>query len=113
MRRWPGPFFVSGSCHTESHHHCLLRSRKDGSHGWFVDEAPGRAQHVVGAQGYGVDRRRNADQRVDRRRLITLLDRQEFPSLGTGLWWALQTVTTVGYGDVTPATTAGRLVGAI
>ncbi len=25
----------------------------------------------------------------------------------------MQTVTTVGYGDVTPATTAGRLVGAI
>ena len=45
--------------------------------------------------------------------LITLVDPQEFPDLGTGLWWALQTVTTVGYGDVTPKNPAGRLVGAL
>lgn len=30
-----------------------------------------------------------------------------------GLWWALVTVTTVGYGDVVPVTTQGRLFGAI
>ena len=45
--------------------------------------------------------------------LITLIDPEEFPDLGTGLWWALQTVTTVGYGDVTPENTAGRLVAAL
>jgi voltage-gated potassium channel Kch len=44
--------------------------------------------------------------------LMAVVD-PEFPDLGTGLWWALQTVTTVGYGDVTPAHTAGRLVGAM
>jgi len=45
--------------------------------------------------------------------LITVVDREEFPDLATGLWWALQTVTTVGYGDVTPKNTSGRLVGAL
>ena len=45
--------------------------------------------------------------------LITMVDSEEFPSVGRGLWWALQTVTTVGYGDVTPENTAGRLVAAL
>jgi voltage-gated potassium channel len=45
--------------------------------------------------------------------LITMVDSEEFPSLGRGLWWALQTVTTVGYGDVTPENTSGRLVAAL
>lgn len=44
--------------------------------------------------------------------LERVVDHREFPTIGRGLWFALQTVTTVGYGDVTPAHTAGRLVGA-
>jgi voltage-gated potassium channel len=42
--------------------------------------------------------------------LAWLIDREDFPSLGTGLWWSLQTVTTVGYGDVTPSHTEGRVI---
>ena len=45
--------------------------------------------------------------------LITLLDPDEYADVGTGMWWALQTVTTVGYGDVTPTQFGGRLVGAV
>jgi voltage-gated potassium channel len=45
--------------------------------------------------------------------LIRFLDSAEFPNVGTGLWWALQTVTTVGYGDVAPQNAIGRLVGAV
>jgi voltage-gated potassium channel len=44
---------------------------------------------------------------------VTLLDREEYPDVGVGMWWALQTVTTVGYGDVTPSHLTGRLLGAV
>jgi voltage-gated potassium channel len=44
--------------------------------------------------------------------VITVTDRESFPSIGTGLWWAVQTVTTVGYGDVVPASSVGRTVAA-
>jgi voltage-gated potassium channel Kch len=44
--------------------------------------------------------------------LVTRTDPERYPSVGTGLWWAVTTVTTVGYGDVVPATVAGRLVAA-
>jgi voltage-gated potassium channel Kch len=29
------------------------------------------------------------------------------------MWWGIQTVTTVGYGDVTPAHWSGRLIAAV
>ena len=34
-------------------------------------------------------------------------------SLGDGLWWALVTITTVGYGDLAPTTAIGRVAGAV
>ena len=42
--------------------------------------------------------------------LMRLLDQEDFSSIGEGLWWSLQTVTTVGYGDVVPHDTEGRIV---
>jgi voltage-gated potassium channel len=42
--------------------------------------------------------------------VIHFTDSKKFPDIGEGLWWAIQTVTTVGYGDVVPTSTAGRLV---
>ena len=45
--------------------------------------------------------------------LAWLIDRNEFSSLGDSIWWALQTVTTVGYGDVVPRETDGRVIGVI
>jgi voltage-gated potassium channel Kch len=42
--------------------------------------------------------------------VIHWTDPDNFPNVGKGLWWAVQTVTTVGYGDVVPSTTLGRLV---
>jgi voltage-gated potassium channel len=45
--------------------------------------------------------------------IIRFVDDQNFPSVGIGIWWALQTVTTVGYGDVVPTTFAGRMIGGL
>jgi voltage-gated potassium channel len=44
---------------------------------------------------------------------IWLLDNHEFPTIGSGMWWALQTITTVGYGDHVPGRTEGRVVAGI
>ncbi len=37
----------------------------------------------------------------------------EIGSVGDGLWWALVTITTVGFGDITPVTTLGRFIGGV
>ncbi len=44
--------------------------------------------------------------------LMTVVDRKGFPSIGSGLWWAVQTVTTVGYGDHVPETATGQILAA-
>ncbi|MAF49585.1 MAG: cyclic nucleotide-binding protein [Rhodospirillaceae bacterium] len=38
---------------------------------------------------------------------------EKFASIPDSMWWALATLTTVGYGDVTPITPLGRFFGAI
>ncbi|PWU20313.1 MAG: two pore domain potassium channel family protein [Candidatus Rokuibacteriota bacterium] len=42
--------------------------------------------------------------------LMRFLDHEEYSSVWIGMWWAIQTVTTVGYGDVTPKHASGRIV---
>ena len=36
-----------------------------------------------------------------------------FESIPKAMWWAVVTLTTVGYGDVTPITNAGKILGAV
>src|SRR5689334_11591136 len=44
--------------------------------------------------------------------LERIVDPKTFHSIWSGMWWAVETVTTVGYGDIVPDQTGGRLIGA-
>ena len=41
---------------------------------------------------------------------VFYLAEPQIKTIEDGIWWALVTITTVGYGDITPLTTLGRLV---
>ena len=45
--------------------------------------------------------------------VMRLIDPSEYGNVWVGMWWSLQTVTTVGYGDVTPRNPSGRIVAAV
>jgi voltage-gated potassium channel len=45
--------------------------------------------------------------------LMHYTDEKTFPNIGDGLWWAIQTVTTVGYGDLVPTSNLGRVVASL
>jgi voltage-gated potassium channel len=45
--------------------------------------------------------------------VIWLFGGKDYPDLGTAVWFTLQTITTVGYGDVTPDTGFGKFVAGV
>ena len=45
--------------------------------------------------------------------LMRVFDHDEYSNVWVGMWWAIQTVTTVGYGDVTPEHISGRLIAVV
>jgi voltage-gated potassium channel len=45
--------------------------------------------------------------------LVRVVEEQTFTSLGLAYCWAMETVTTVGYGDVVPHTAAGRVIASL
>ena len=44
---------------------------------------------------------------------VEVLSPDSFESLGDAAWWAATTVTTIGYGDVVPATGGGRVIAVV
>jgi voltage-gated potassium channel Kch len=44
--------------------------------------------------------------------LARIVEPGTFTDIGLSLWWSVTTLTTVGYGDIVPHSTGGRLVGA-
>ena len=45
--------------------------------------------------------------------LMRCVEPAVFPTIGTGVWWAVVTFCTVGYGDVVPKSPLGRFVASI
>lgn len=45
--------------------------------------------------------------------LARIVEPDTFTSLGLAYWWAIETVSTVGYGDIVPQDPAGRIVGSL
>jgi voltage-gated potassium channel len=45
--------------------------------------------------------------------VMWLVDRKDYPSYAEAVWFATQTVTTVGYGDATPTTGIGRFFASV
>jgi voltage-gated potassium channel len=45
--------------------------------------------------------------------LMRWVDQTDFDNIWLGIWWAVQTVTTVGYGDTVPHTVGGRLLATV
>jgi voltage-gated potassium channel len=40
-------------------------------------------------------------------------DKSKITSFGDGIWWALVTMTTVGYGDLVPESVSGQVIGGV
>jgi len=77
----------------------------------WLDRAIGRA--VTPRGGAGIIAAVTTIATIGFGLLMTVIDHKNFTTIWLGLWWAVQTVTTVGYGDHVPTDAAGMLVAAL
>ncbi|WP_077214419.1 potassium channel family protein [Bacillus dakarensis] len=45
--------------------------------------------------------------------IVTFIEPETFHTIFDGIWWAIITASTVGYGDIVPQTTAGKITGIV
>jgi hypothetical protein len=45
--------------------------------------------------------------------IVRAIDKRDFHSIGDGIWWSIVTLATVGYGDIVPTTSWGRVIGGL
>ena len=45
--------------------------------------------------------------------IIHFIEPDTFPTIYEGIWWAVVTISTVGYGDYAPTTLLGRFIGGV
>lgn len=45
--------------------------------------------------------------------LMRIVEPDQFPNMGEALWFSVETVSTVGYGDVVPTTGPGKVVAGV
>lgn len=89
----------------------MSSAERDGSRSWIVGRLT--AGELTARRAAGVISLFTLSLTVISATLAFLLDRDDFPNLGISIWWALQTVTTVGYGDFVPHNTEGRVIGSL
>ena len=54
-----------------------------------------------------------AEQRIVHTPEEARCGKKDFTSIPTAFWWCLTTLTTVGYGDLSPTTTIGKMIAGV
>lgn len=99
---------------TTRHHlkSAYRRVTKDNNHRWlvFLRKFVHRTKELLKTNGLGLLLLVSLAILITSAIVFSLAENQ---SIGTGLWWAITTATTVGYGDVSPHTVIGKLMASI
>eukprot|EP01065_Artemidia_motanka_P010714 TRINITY_DN15728_c0_g1_i1.p1 TRINITY_DN15728_c0_g1~~TRINITY_DN15728_c0_g1_i1.p1 ORF type:complete len:755 (+),score=255.58 TRINITY_DN15728_c0_g1_i1:55-2265(+) len=74
---------------------------------WHVEKVESKFVFDIGKRGQGAWVRDHDSAYPDRGQELA------FQSIPDTMWWAIVTLTTVGYGDVTPVTEGGKVVGGL